>query len=359
MDFKRSFKALAIIMMGVVSFTGCEDEDEEPEAVTNSGNSAWVLNQGTMGSNNASVSLIDFTKEESYYHQFYASNDRNLGDVGQDAIRYGGKIYISVYASNTIEVVDGQTLKSLKTIQPEAGNPGSPRYLAADGANVYVSLYDGYVAKIDTASLSIVDSVAVGPNPEQLTIANGNIYVAISDGMNYNAGYVNGLRVAKVSLDSFKVASNIGVMLNPTQITSDKDGNVFVLSMGNYGDVPATVQMIDKNDSVKVLTQATIISCYENTLYTINAPWGASSIDFSSVDTKTGNITKNIIKGSADELPANPTAISVNPKNGNIMVSSYLTASDYASNGYVFEYTSDGAFKAKYNVGVGPTKIIY
>ncbi len=358
MDFKRSFRALTLLVMGAVSFTACEDEDEDL-GKAKSNNVAYVLNEGSFHGNNASLSSIDFTDSTNYYFQFAAANGRGLGDTGQDAIRYGEKIYIAVYGSNTIEVVDGSSLKSIKTIQTEAGKPGSPRSLAADKGKVYVSLYDGYVAKIDTAKLAIEDSVYVGPNPEEITIANGNLYVAVSDGMNYAANYENGKYVAKVNLDSFKVASKIDVIINPTKITSDKDGNVFVISMGDYATVMSTVQMINKDDSVSVVGNATLMACHENTLYTVYAQYGAPSINFVSYNTTTCvKESDAFISGSEDELPANPVSISVNPKNGNIMIGSYLTASDYSSNGYVFEYTS-GAFKARYNAGVGPRKIVY
>lgn len=357
MDFKRSFRAMALLMLGMVSFTACDDEDDDLKKSSNK--VIYVLNEGSWNNNNASVSAIDPTDGSSYYYQFAATNGRNLGDTGQDILRYGGKIYIAVSGSNTIEVVDGNSLTSIKTIKPESGKPGNPRGLAASDGKIYVSLYDGYVAKIDTTSLAFEDSIAVGPNPEEITIANGCLYVAISDGLNSGNGYPNGKYVSKIGLDSFKVASKINVIVNPTEITSDKAGNVFVISMGDYGENPATVQKIDKNDNVSVLGRATLMACYENTLYTINAPWGAPSIEFVSYNTTTGSVESSaFISGSADELPSNPHSISVNPKNGNILVGSYLTASDYLSNGYVYEYAG-GSFKTRYNAGVGPRKILY
>lgn len=348
---------MALLMMGVASFTACEDEEDDLKKSSNK--VIYVLNEGSWNNNNASVSAIDPTDGSSYYYQFAAANGRNLGDTGQDILRYGGKIYIAVSGSNTIEVVDGNSLTSIKTIKPESGKPGNPRGLAASDGKIYVSLYDGYVAKIDTTSLAFEDSIAVGPNPEEITIANGCLYVAISDGLNSGNGYPNGKYVSKIGLDSFKVASKINVLVNPTEITSDKAGNVFVISMGNYGDIPATVQKIDKNDSVTVVGRATLMACYENTLYTVNAPWGAPSIEFVSYNTATGvKESDAFITGSADQIPTNPHSISVNPKNGNIFIGSYLTAADYLSNGYVYEY-ANGAFKARYNAGVGPRKFVY
>lgn len=357
MDFKRSFRAMALLMMGVASFTACEDEEDDLKKSSNK--VIYVLNEGSWNNNNASVSAIDPTDGSSYYYQFAAANGRNLGDTGQDILRYGGKIYIAVSGSNTIEVVDGNSLTSIKTIKPESGKPGNPRGLAASDGKIYVSLYDGYVAKIDTTSLAFEDSIAVGPNPEEITIANGCLYVAISDGLNSGNGYPNGKYVSKIGLDSFKVASKIDVIVNPNKMASDKSGNVFVISWGNYIDIPSTVQKIDKNDNVSVLGKATYMTCYENTLYTINAPFGAPSIEYVSYNTISGSVeSSSFISGTADEMPSNPTCVSVNPKNGNIMVGSYLAANDYLSNGYVYEY-ANGAFKARYNAGVGPRKFVY
>lgn len=357
MDFKRSFRAMALLMMGVASFTACEDEEDDLKKSSNK--VIYVLNEGSWNNNNASVSAIDPTDGSSYYYQFAAANGRNLGDTGQDILRYGGKIYIAVSGSNTIEVVDGNSLTSIKTIKPESGKPGNPRGLAASDGKIYVSLYDGYVAKIDTTSLAFEDSIAVGPNPEEITIANGCLYVAISDGLNSGNGYPNGKYVSKIGLDSFNVASKIDVIVNPNKMASDKSGNVFVISWGNYIDIPSTVQKIDKNDNVSVLGKATYMTCYENTLYTINAPFGAPSIEYISYNTISGSVeSSSFISGTADEMPSNPTCVSVNPKNGNIMVGSYLAANDYLSNGYVYEY-ANGAFKARYNAGVGPRKFVY
>lgn len=357
MDFKRSFRAMALLMLGMVSFTACDDEEDDLKKSSNK--VIYVLNEGSWNNNNASVSAIDPTDGSSYYYQFAAANGRNLGDTGQDILRYGGKIYIAVSGSNTIEVVDGNSLTSIKTIKPESGKPGNPRGLAASDGKIYVSLYDGYVAKIDTTSLAFEDSIAVGPNPEEITIANGCLYVAISDGWNSGNGYPNGKYVSKIGLDSFKVASKIDVIVNPNKMASDKSGNVFVISWGNYNDIPSTVQKIDKNDNVSVLGKATYMTCYENTLYTINAPFGSPSIEYISYNTISGSVeSSSFISGTADEMPSNPTCVSVNPKNGNIMVGSYLAANDYLSNGYVYEFV-DGSFKARYNAGVGPRKILY
>ena len=42
------------------------------------------------------------------------------------------------------------------------------------------------------------------------------------------------------------------------------------------------------------VTEATLMTVKDNTLYLINAPYGATENTYFSIDTKTGNETKNL-----------------------------------------------------------------
>ena len=125
-----------------------------------------------------------------------------------------------------------------------------------------------------------------------MTVGNGYLYVANSDGMNYGADYANGKSVSKIGLKTFTEAKRIPVGLNPTKICSTTEGNVYVLAMGNYNDISAKVQKIDNMNIVTDVTEATLMTVKDNTLYLINAPYGATENTYFSIDTKTGNETK-------------------------------------------------------------------
>lgn len=56
-----------------------------------------------------------------------------------------------------------------------------PRRLAAGGAYVYLSTFDGYVAAIDTTEYTAAKIYQVGSYPEGMACDNGNLYVANSD----------------------------------------------------------------------------------------------------------------------------------------------------------------------------------
>ena len=77
-----------------------------PSKVENIGDgTAYVLNEGSWGSNNASLSRVNLATGAIENAVFSTVNGRGLGDVAQDVVVYNGKAYIAVSFSNTIEVV--------------------------------------------------------------------------------------------------------------------------------------------------------------------------------------------------------------------------------------------------------------
>ena len=110
-----------------------------------------------MGNNNSSLYMYDIEKDEVVPDYFLAQNGRGLGDTAQDMIVYGDKMYIAVYGESTIEVTDLKA-KSIKQVKTE----GQPRYMVSEGGKVYISYYNGYVDRLDTASLEVEAKVKVG-----------------------------------------------------------------------------------------------------------------------------------------------------------------------------------------------------
>ena len=103
-----------------------------------------------------------------------------------------------------------------------------------------MSLYDGYVARLDTASLEIEQKVKVGRNPEQLVVANNKLYVANSGGLDYNTPVGYDKTVSVVDLVSFQETKKIEVVTNPVNLVTDNQGDVYLVSMGDYGAIPNT-----------------------------------------------------------------------------------------------------------------------
>lgn len=67
---------------------------------------AYVLNQGNWGENEASLSRVAMDNGSITNNIFSAANGRALGDVAQDLVVYGSKAYITVSFSNTVEIIN-------------------------------------------------------------------------------------------------------------------------------------------------------------------------------------------------------------------------------------------------------------
>ena len=143
-----------------------------------------VLNEGLFNLNNASLSWIDLNTNSVSEDFFQQKTGRKLGDTGNDLQRYGGKIYVLVNVSSTIEVLDAKTGQSLKQIvMQENGTAKQPRNIAFYENKVFVSCFDGYVDVIDTTTFNIEKRIKVGSNPENMVVNNHRLYVSNSGGL--------------------------------------------------------------------------------------------------------------------------------------------------------------------------------
>ena len=309
----------------------------------------YFLNSGNMGNNNSSLYMYDIEKGEGGPDYFLAQNGRGLGDTAQDMIVYGDKMYIAVYGESTIEVTDLKA-KSIKQVKTE----GQPRYMVSEGGKVYISYYNGYVARLDTASLEVEAKVKVGRNPEQLAVSSNKLFVSNSGGMDYSTEVGDDKTVSVVDLSTFTEIKKLDVVLNPTRIQADEQGNVYVVSMGNYADIPNTVQKINTETyEVTSLTNcpnATEMAYEDGKLFLFYAQWGMSSPAFLTFDTKSQSAgTSFITDGTSIQSPYSISAVG-----GNV----YVAESDYKNNGDIYCFGGDGKLFKKFEAGLNPMKVV-
>lgn len=356
----------ALMMAGISS---CNGEKDEPTVIIENVSGFYTINGGNKaGKIPASITSYDYATgsvSDPMQDAFMAANGIALGDGAQEALVYGSKMYIAMYSSNLIWVVNPVTLKIISTITPE-GDAKNPRALAAKDGKVYASMYTGYVSRIDTLSLSIDASVKVGPNPEQIGIGGNKLYVANSDGSNSKLGYpessISIIDLATLAETKIKDTSKI---LNPTDIATNGT-DVFVNCKGNYADRPSTVVKVVGNDVTEVCA-GTHIAANGQQLYVINAPYGGQRDDMTfeiyNVTTLQGAGTfVNQTKGT-DSWIDSPNAFGVDPLNGDIVVLSYTLseagASQYREPCYANIYDRNGNFKKRISCGVGAKAITF
>jgi hypothetical protein len=340
-----------------------EPEPEPDYSVASDKQGLYVFNGGNQGKSiDGSLSFINFSKQEVTNGVFAAKNGRSLGGTVQNGAIYKGNLYIAVYGSRTIEVMDKLTLESVKQIAIPTDYDDGPRYIIADDNYVYASLYSGEVIRINPETQEIDKVVKVGPNPEEMVIVNGFLYVVNSDGLNYENGYANGMSVSKIDLATFSEAKKIEVGVNPTRIATDGE-NVYALCNGDYYTMPSTICKIDSSDKVTDLNvEAAWLAVNDGMLYTISSAWTSDADgNWYTIDAYTQyNLSDMSVLSSAylgENVVDAPAGIAIDHEGGKLYVSSYNKVSGFTSydtDGYVNQYDFAGNLEKKYDVGVGP-----
>ena len=228
---KTTWRTWFLALGAALSLTACSDDDNYvqpiPPQPTEAG--AYVLNQGSFNLVDGTLGYLNLTAGTmSTDDLFAAANEgRSMGDTPQDLVVYGSHIYLAVYGSNVVWVLDRTTRAIEQMITTE-----QPRDLIAADGNVYVSNYNGYVSRIDTAQLAVDARCPVGVYPEQMAVRDGYLYVVNSFGLTSDP---QGSKVSKISLANFEMEEQIEVGLNPTKIIADSRGTEVLTGQGGAG----------------------------------------------------------------------------------------------------------------------------
>ena len=322
----------------------------------------YVLNEGNMGSNKASIDFLDLDENKPtvhYLRNIYSERNPNvvkeLGDVGNDIKIYGSKLWIVVNVSNKVEVATADSCKRITQI-----NIPNCRYLAFKDGFAYVSSYVGpvkidenaplgMVYKVDTVDFKKKDSVVVGYQPEELCIVDNKLYVANSGGYRM-PNYDNTL--SEIDLTTFKEIRKIKVGLNLHHCQVDHYGQVWVTSRGNYKDVPSRIYWLYKghNQVYEVIdsidTPVSGLSIVGDSLYYYGSVWNSATatntISYGLINVRTHQtIQTNLFSAPQIKAITMPYGIMVNPTERDFYL---MDAKNYVSSGSLLHFKPDGTF---------------
>ena len=330
----------------------------------------YLLNEGNMGSNKATIDYLDFSKG-IYIRNIYGERNPNvikeLGDVGNDIQVYGNRLYAVINCSHKVEVMDLYTCRRIGQIDiPNC------RYIRFHGDKAYISSYVGPVSidpnvqlgaifEVDTATLRVTRKVTVGYQPEEFEIIDNYIYVANSGG--YRApDYDSTLSV--VNLTDFRQVKKIPVCVNPHRVRKDQYNRLWITSRGDHKDVqpqlvclqplhptPYTLHHISPSEMVII----------GDSMYYYGAHWSdetmSNQITYGVLNIQYP-ITNNqsfITDGTEQNIKI-PYGIQVNPYNGDI----YITdAKNYVSSGQLHCYSREGKRKLSVRTGDIPAHMCF
>ncbi len=346
------------VLLILVLFTSCKKHKvETPTIDTSAGlkNGMLVLCEGLFQQNNSTLSWVDLNTGSIDNNFFVTQNSRQIGDTGNDLEAYGGKIYIVVNVSSTIEVLDKFTGKSIKQISMIEGSvPKQPRSIVFNGSNAYITCYDGYVDVLDTASLVITQRIKVGSNPEQLAISNNKLYVTNSGGL--SSPNVDST-VSVISLSSLQEIKKIKVGKNPGAINVDDQGEIYLIARGNYGSIPS--RMVRINSQTDLVEQT-----FSFDASGIEKMGNKFLINYQNYSNSTSSVclfdpqAETVVNTNFISMTNITTLFGMKYRSSTNKIYC-LDAMNYSNTGYVRVFSSDGIYEKSYHVGLNPNNILF
>lgn len=299
-------KARLLLLLGaLVSVFACE-KDPIPETyndsdltgynvdvtgIPTSTRKIFLLNEGGMGSNNASLDFLRISDGSYITGAFKKMNPdvgAGLGDVGNDIVVIGDEVWMAINNSGIVEVISAKDETEIAAIKV-----ATPRNIAFDSDYAYVTSWagayatygedysitefnnpKGQVYRIDLKTKKVEGSVEVGYQPEGIACYKGKLYVANSGGLasTLPPDYFYEKTVSIIDTKSFKVSNTMDVQVNLKGVFSDGKGNIYVTSLGNYSDVHSGVYVIDASGKVEhIADYVSVASMYDGTLYCLGS----------------------------------------------------------------------------------------
>lgn len=334
----------------------------------------YLLNEGNMGSNKASLDVYTYD-DNTYRRNIFGERNpdvvKELGDVGNDIKIYGSRLYAVINCSNLVEVMRASDARHIGVVSiPNC------RYVTFDGPYAYVSSYAGpvaidpsarlgYVAKVDTATLTVLDTCVVGYQPEEMVITGGKLYVANSGGYrapNYDR------TVSVIDLASFKEIKKIDVGINLHRMCLDRYGMLWVASRGDHkgSESPdrSKTFVVDTHTDELILTlpvpNSNMTICGDS-IYVYGTEWNSVTAttekSFGIIDVRSRQLVSSqiITDGTQDNIKV-PYCIAVNPESRQIFISD---AGDYVTPGKLYCYSPKGKMQWSVTTGDIPGHIAF
>jgi YVTN family beta-propeller protein len=320
----------------------------------------FILNEGSYGSNNGSVSYYNPDSGKLVNNLFESVNGRPLGDVVQSMGIAGDKGYIVVNGSGKVEVVD---LKTFKTVS-EPILASYPRFfLQAGPKKGYLSNgnMQGCIYIIDTENDMISDSIVTGYGPETMVKLGDYIYVANSGGWGLDS------TVYVIDTQHDRITDTIYVGDVPVDLVVDADDNLWVYCKGyavyNW-DPPYNI--ISETDAKLVKINTTDNSVmWEGSVgragdYTGTTPKLATGEDGMVLyylrpdGVRRINTLSPAVPGEL-VLEGSYYGLDTNPEDGKL----YVFQSSFTGDGTLHIVDTETGYEINYSVGIGPNGAVF
>ncbi|MEA1986509.1 MAG: hypothetical protein U9N76_03330 [Candidatus Marinimicrobia bacterium] len=214
-----------IIVVVILSLSGCFGPDEK-EAKSYSPE-YFILCEGNFQQSNSSLWGVNGDLD-SLTGPIYLDSQNPLGDVGQDIATKDGKLFVVMNNSHSLEVMDVSLENSLSFEISIDLSGMSPRYIAFDDNNAFITSWAiNGILVVDLTTSEVKDTILLNGKFEDLVQKDGKLYVAL----NMNSAWVTENKILEITLSPTPtVTDTFEVIPGPTTMFLDGD-NLFVASV--------------------------------------------------------------------------------------------------------------------------------
>ena len=358
---------LCALMMGA-GFTSCGDDFEEfgiaPEEEAQH-RFTYVLNEGAWEANNANISgfVLNTTTNElnSQGDLYLKENQMQMGDVANAMIEEDNNIYVVLNGSKYVAKLNPRCKEEARYSFPEG--EGAPRCIDVEDDYAYVTQYGGQVSKLNIKDMTLKGTFNGGDNLEGIVEKNGKLYVANSYKVDGSGNYVYNKEALVIDAKTMTLEKTIEVVDNPTKMY-EIDDQIYLISNGNYADVPGALQVIDTKTGTSrvILNDVTKITEGHNDLIygvlsTYDANWQLTN-SFFIYHPKMDEVSETSFLKDAPESFKKEAIylLEVDEETGYI----YVGTSDYVTNGTIYQFDQTGNLIRQFDSGgINPSSMIF
>lgn len=334
-------KLFLLPLVAAFALTSCnQDNDDDNPNVDSFTNGVFVVHEGNFQAGNASLSFFNKYTDQMTNGVFTAVNSIPLGDVGQSMVTLGDKGFVVVNNSGKVEVVNLEDLSSAGTIN----GLSSPRYICVvSNSTAYVSdLFSGLITVFNPQTMTTTGTIAVNGHVEEMVKTSSGV-IAAGTGAD---------QVYKINSLNNTLNDSVNVGIGPSNLVTDANGRVWVLTNGGWGTEnpklvcidPATMNIeLSLSFSITDFPSSLKIDGEGNTLY-----WASGGVYRMEI-TSTSLPTTAFLNTAAYK-------VGYDADEDRVYVSD---AGDFNSNGHVYRYESDGTPIDTFEVGVIPGEFCF
>ena len=360
----KLMRLFSYALITAVLFSACDSDDDNKFSVNEEIEGCYILNYGSFGKGGGSITRYNYSNDSLTLNYFQKQNGQQLASNIQYGALYKENIYLMGNEADGIITLD-------KFFKPEINaahkDIAKPRFFVGDGKYLYISclgenpdwadMPNSYIAKFNTESNSVEDTIKLPGGPEGLAIANGKLYAAL----NYNT------KVAVIDLEDHSI-SYIGTPAATSYFIKDENENLYVTLISTYSNPSdkaglGYINTSNNNDTLETIYPLDGISSNYSAIASPNK-------DFSSIYVVASSYDENWVQQGAvynfdvaskkftifaDDLTG-VNGVVTNPDNDDVYI---LTSSSTSTGGKIKIYNPDRTFVKDVTTGISPYWAIF